>query len=427
MQQTKYEIAKQFIGDSQEPSMTLAKALQQARPEVFATVNAAYNCVRRLRGELKLGGNGRGKTLDPVAVRTPELREQHHTAGVGQGKIAQTLERDRLIRRARDLESQVSQLKQAHLALVDTVDWLKDMQDRATQVEPPDWSNLATIHKGHRSVGIPMSLWSDWHWGEVVDPKQIHNANIYNIQIAQDRAKRLVDRTILLCKHYVNSDYPGIVVMVAGDMLSGDIHEELTITNELTTMQALLDIKAHMQAAIGTLADAFKRVWLTFVIGNHTRTTLKPRAKGAAYTSYDWMLGKLLQQDFKNDKRVTINVSDSLDEQVKVANMTFNLTHGDQFRGGSGIQGAFAPWFIGDYRKHKRQRTLHADYDYLVMGHWHQAAMVGGMIVNSSLKGYDEFAFRNNFPFEKPQQWLWIAHPEKGIVYRIPILVGEGD
>ena len=87
-----------------------------------------------------------------------------------------------------------------------------------------------------------MCLWSDWHWGEVVDPKQIHNANMYNIQIAQDRAKRLVDRTILLCKHYVNSDYPGIVVLMAGDMLSGDIHEELTMTNELTTMQALLDL-----------------------------------------------------------------------------------------------------------------------------------------------------------------------------------------
>ena len=55
---------------------------------------------------------------------------------------------------------------------------------------------------------------------------------------ARQRAKRLVENTIdLLMNHMVNPKYPGVVINLGGDMVSGDIHEELSATNEKEMMQ----------------------------------------------------------------------------------------------------------------------------------------------------------------------------------------------
>ena len=59
----------------------------------------------------------------------------------------------------------------------------------------------------------------------------------------------------------------------------------------------------------------------------------------------------------------------------------------------------------------------------MLLGHWHQLIQLQRLIVNGSLKGYDEYAYINNFPFEPPRQALWLTHPEYGITFSAPILV----
>ena len=67
------------------------------------------------------------------------------------------------------------------------------------------------------------------------------------------------------------------------------------------------------------------------------------------------------------------------------------LTHGDQFRGGSGIAGLLSPLLLGDHRKRKRQTAMNHPYDWMIYGHWHSLVLgVRGLIGNGSLKGYDE-------------------------------------
>src|SRR5579885_2214101 len=98
-------------------------------------------------------------------------------------------------------------------------------------VEPPTW--LLKTPKTSHVTGVPTLFASDWHWGEVVDPKQINGVNEYNIAIAQKRARNMIETTVDLLKNrFSNPTYPGIVFALGGDMVSGDIHEELSITNE---------------------------------------------------------------------------------------------------------------------------------------------------------------------------------------------------
>ena len=290
--------------------------------------------------------------------------------------------------------------------------------------EPPKW--LIQNRPSKTSPGVPTLFASDWHWAEVVDPTQIGGVNEYNLAIAHKRAYRMVEVAIdLLNNHMVNPKYPGIVFALGGDMVSGDIHEELQATNEKEIMAAVTDLYGVLVTCIKTLADHFGRVFVPCVSGNHGRNTHKIRAKGRNYTSFDWLLYCFLAKEFEGDKRVTFLIPNGPDALYKVYGTRYLLTHGDQFRGGDGMIGALGPIIRGDHKKRSRQTQIGASYDVMLLGHWHQLIQLQRLIVNGSLKGYDEYANANNFGYEPPRQALWITHPEQGITFSMPVNVEE--
>ena len=272
--------------------------------------------------------------------------------------------------------------------------------------------------------GVPTLFASDWHWGEVVDPQQIGGVNSYDLKTAHERARRMIQNTVdLLNNHMVNPQYPGIVFALGGDMITGDIHEELMATNEREVMPVLVDLWGVLTWCITALADKFGRVFVPCVGGNHGRNTKKMRAKGRNFTSFDWLLYQFLAKRFEGDARVTFYIPDGPDALYSVYGHRYLLTHGDQFRGGDALIGPLGPIVRGDHRKRARNMQINADYDTIVMGHWHQLMQTQKFIVNGSLIGYNEYAYNNNFGYEPPRQALWITHPERGITFHMPVQV----
>src|SRR5262249_43643226 len=93
-------------------------------------------------------------------------------------------------------------------------------------------------------------------------------------------------------------------------------------------------------------------------------------------------------------------------------------THGDLLgvKGGDGIIGALGPIMRGALKTSRSEAQIDREFDTLVIGHWHQYLTLPGLIVNNSLKGYDEFArLALRAPYSRPSQALWFSHPEHGI------------
>jgi hypothetical protein len=290
--------------------------------------------------------------------------------------------------------------------------------------EPPGW--LVANAASKTLPGVPTLFASDWHWGEVVDPDQIGGVNEYDLAIAQKRAKLLIERAIdLLNNHVVNPQYPGIVFVLGGDMVSGDIHEELSATNEQEIMPVVLDLVGVLIWCIKTLADQFGQVYVPCVTGNHGRNTKKMRAKGRAYTSFDWLIYAFLAKHFQalKDERVQFSIPTGPDCLYRIYGHRYLLTHGDQFRGGDGQIGAIGPLTRGNKKKLARNTAIKREYDTMICGHWHQYMPLPRLIVNGSLKGYDEYANANNFECEAPQQALWLTHPDHGITFHMPVIL----
>lgn len=296
------------------------------------------------------------------------------------------------------------------------------LKDGAESAEIPNW---VLQPKGPDSApGVPLLFVSDLHWGEVVHPTQINGVNSYNLEIAHRRMDALAETALYLLRIISpKMDYPGIVVMLGGDMISGNIHEELARSNQINTMPTVLDLFGKLASFLKLMADRFGRVMVPCVTGNHGRDTTKIWAKDRHHTSFDWLLYCFLAKHFENDKRLTFHIPDGPDAYFKVYGHRYLLTHGDQFRGGDGMIGALGPIIRGDHKKRSRNAQIDMEYDTMCIGHWHQLIQLTRLIVNGSLKGYDEYAFSNNFPFERPQQALWLTHPRHGITYRMPVHV----
>ena len=285
-------------------------------------------------------------------------------------------------------------------------------------IDPPRWA-IKTKKHGHNQL-IPATMWSDWHWGETVFPEQVNGINEYNLTVARERAERLTRGVVDLTMNYtVHGDYPGIVVLLGGDMVSGTIHDELTQTNDAPIMPAVVDLYGTLIRALDTLVDVFGKVFVSAVAGNHGRTTIKPQFKHAAYLNYDWLLYTLLEKRYEDDPRILFNVPAGIDAYFKIWNHRFLLTHGDKLgtSGGDGIIGMLGPVMRGMMKTRHGSSAIGLDFDTLVAGHWHQYTPLPRVIVNGSLIGPGEYSIGKLRAFpERSQQALWFVHPTNGIV-----------
>ena len=286
----------------------------------------------------------------------------------------------------------------------------------------PEWVSKRPS-RGSKSA-IPTALFSDVHLDEVVKPEQVNFVNAYNRAIAEERVKLFFDNTLELSKDYLQGfKYEGFVMPLGGDLFSGIIHEELAETNAATIFESLLYWAEPIASGIRKLRDTFGRVFLPCVVGNHGRRKHKPHAKNRAQDNFDYFFCHLLNKLLANEKGITFAISEASDQPYNVFDTRYLLTHGDQFRGGSGIAGMLSPLMIGDARKRERESAVQRPYDYLVMGHWHQLAFLRGLIVNGSVKGYCEYAFQSNFRYEPPRQAFWITDAHHGVTIQAPIHV----
>jgi predicted phosphodiesterase len=326
------------------------------------------------------------------------------------------------LRRIRQLEAELKHLR----ASADTRQVLTDLihECRVTPRRPPRWLVERRGSKARWHHGTPTLFLSDLHWGERVFPAQVNGVNEFDLGIAQQRLKRVTEKTITLLRDVLaKGDYDGIVVALGGDMVSGNIHDEIRETNVLPVNACVLDLLDHLCGTIDALKREFGRVYVPCVTGNHGRHDRKPRAKNAVVDNYEWVLYQFLARHYAGDDDVHIQVAESTDIVYSVQGRRYLLTHGDQFQGGTGISGPLVPWSLGDARKRSRQQQINNPYDTMIFGHWHQLAWGPGdkWIANGSLKGYDEYASRSNFGFEVPQQALWVTHPQHGITFRMGV------
>lgn len=297
---------------------------------------------------------------------------------------------------------------------------------RGQDIVPPSW--LLPPKDGRRNRAVLGLLLSDLHVGEVVDPDEISGLNAYGPDIFRARIRRYFAAAIGIGPRWAaDCRLEGALVVLGGDLISGDIHEELRITNALTAHEQVRLAVEEIAAGLRQVVETFGRVHVVSVPGNHGRTTQKPTAKLYSRLSYDTLAATMLHDLFTDDGRVTFQIATGRDAIVPVVGWTIFVNHGDGMGtgGGQGFIGPLAPIVRGSKKVENQQFRAKRPFDLLLHGHYHTSANPGPVLSNGSMPGYTEYGNGLRAAIEPAQQWLFLMHERWGLRERAEIKLEE--
>ena len=270
------------------------------------------------------------------------------------------------------------------------------MATAAAQVQPAVF-NIKLVNSGKASgknhCVMPIS---DLHFGEVVQPNVTYGFNKYNPEIA---AHRLVKLFAEAYRYATTEGCDDLHILLLGDMISGEIHDELRESNSYTAPKCVSMLNSLLIGMILQYAKLFKRVTVSCVVGNHSRTGKKLQSKNRSMDNYEHIIYSTIKDRCEAEaKNIKVEFDDEAPFLVtNVGNQKWMLEHGDRYKGSTAAAGAINTVLrnIGN-----DLRRNHADV--AIMGHWHTGAegavdsredgRMTKVYINPSIVGPDDFA-----------------------------------
>lgn len=273
---------------------------------------------------------------------------------------------------------------------------------------------------GDVSESTAVVLLSDFHVEEKVKLSETSGLNRYSLAIAEQRADDLFKVLVrLIGIEQQNTPIPRLVMWLGGDFITGNIHDEFLESCAVPPVEAAVIATGFLQSGIDhVLEHTLVDLVIPCSVGNHSRIG-KPHYSNELGNSLELFLYRQLERLYEDNSRVKFIIEDAYHTYVKVYDVMLRFHHGHSVRYAGGVGGltiplnkAIAQW--------NRART--ADID--CMGHWHTFFDQGNAIVNGSLIGYNAFALRNKFSYERPAQAFFVINQRLNakIVMR-PLLV----
>ena len=261
----------------------------------------------------------------------------------------------------------------------------------------------AIVPKSRSSEVVPLIIWSDWHIEERVERKKALGLNEFNLEIAAARATKCAESTVKLIRLARNNAHVRAVsILLGGDFITGDIHQELCETNLLGPAEACIFAKNMLANGLATIAAEkyLETIHVSCVVGNHGRFTKKMQIKNGTEKSFETIIYAELAKTFQ-DKRFKWSICRG---GVNVTPVTPEFlirdAHGHQFKYQGGIGGLTIPltkWV------HRLDQSQPCNFNRIC--HYHQfGTPTPRCLMNGSLKGYDEYAAEHGFGYEPAQQ-----------------------
>ena len=263
-----------------------------------------------------------------------------------------------------------------------------------------------------------VAMLSDLHAGEVVRAAAVGNLGKYDWQTFRERLGKWT-QTVIDLSDMKRKEHPleTLTILMDGDMVSGEIHDDSARTNELDPISGCAATAQLLAHSIGQLARHFAQVDVSCTVGNHGRLDRKPRHKEGVERNWDWLTYQQVAQWTSQQPNVSFHIPKAKYAITPVLNTQILHMHGD------GIPSwlNFPYYGIDRVTKRLRETLLPANqhFDVVCMGHFHASTKlptpVGPIFVNGSFPGVSEFALNRMSSALPPHQWLLTVHEKYGV------------
>lgn len=328
------------------------------------------------------------RTRKGASCNAPYWDNHQPVVGIGDRKISDNEQIVFLRSANRELETRISGL----LKVVGEQRELADsIKSAIVATEPFPRPTRKPVEKAGSPV-VPVIKLSDWHIGEIIQKNETEDFGEYSWRIAQSRLFGILD-SFVKWVYTLRNGYriDECIVLGEGDYISGDIHRELSVTNEFPVPVQTAKAGLLFGEAVAFLAAHFGRVTV-YQVGadNHGRLERKPQFKQKFQNSYSFLVHTISEAYLLGHKNVEIFASEGMKYVATIAGWKFLIEHGDTVKSWMGIP------YYGIERARAREATRRMGTDrnfhYQSIGHWHVPGLVSGnILINGSLSGTSEF------------------------------------
>lgn len=260
---------------------------------------------------------------------------------------------------------------------------------------------------------------NDVHMGASQDENEIEGFNAYDPDVAMARCFDHVHR---FCR-YIDRQRTGYLinncsVLVLGDLISGDIHTELQVTNAFPVTVQVVKAAQLLAEQIHLLSQNFNYVNVHFIgADNHGRLTRKPQAKHEGLNSLNYLVGVLAESYLEKCVNVNFNIYPQHEKVVRVLNRNYLITHGHGIMAWMGV-----PWYsigrkVGREAEARMQLIMdqklqmhEIGFHKFVFAHFHTPIDSVMYSCAGSVQGTDAYDHKNG-RYAPPSQAGWLVHP----------------
>jgi hypothetical protein len=276
---------------------------------------------------------------------------------------------------------------------------------------PPAIKTPRSRPKSGKRVASPVFLVSDLHFGETVTRAETLGANEYNLEIAAARMRKCWDNMLWLRADMARTQTCDDTLLVLnGDIVSGDIHDELRETNDG-------GLRSQCDAAFAALLPGIRdmaavtpgRLHVVCIGGNHGRLTHKQHIKNGHEHSaehlgvYDPLRRTLGDMNGK----IAWHIPAAERYLFELHGRRVGIQHGTMIRSQGGIGGTLVPM--------TRWVTRTNDADLYLFGHFHEADAYGKIVKNGSLIGTSAYVKWLGIEDRPPEQVAFVLDDHSGV------------
>lgn len=264
---------------------------------------------------------------------------------------------------------------------------IKDEVSKVNKDNPLS-SRLTGLSKVNSSNREAILVLSDWHIGMDIDSYW----NVFNIDVAKDRASHIVDKTIQYC------DEQGVDTLhidICGDMIAGLIHVNARIENSENAIQQTMIVSEMLSDMVNELSVCIPNIKIYNTQGNHGRCVADFK-QSVEVENFEKLIDWYMKPRLKDCENVFFMDSLIDDEiiEINIFDKKIYSVHGHRDNIGNVIT--------------KMIQMTKTFPEMVILGHFHKDYQTEDfdttLMVNGSFCGMDQYARSkrlNNIPHQK--------------------------
>ena len=265
-----------------------------------------------------------------------------------------------------------------------------------------------------RNISVVLHV-TDSHHGAIQAKDEIEGFGCFSPELSRLRQIGFIrDVMDWVELHRTVYSIPEARFLVTGDLISGDIHEELTVTNAFPAPRQAVEAGEILAHQVAMTAPHFERVIVDIITDdNHGRLTRRPQAKEGGVNNWMYVVANISKTLLAAHANVTINIWAQPEKVVIVNGRNYLLCHGHEVSGWLGFP------YYGIERKAAREAMKRMNgpdftrFHRIIMGHWHAPLAHPHFWIGGSVSGTDAYDHKAGRQAD-PQQVTWMVHPEHG-------------